>query len=283
MNYMKDFEVNIMADSIADNGNRITTFSVKYPFVIHAEVMTHRVFSRNFSSFRAIPSKKLVFDEPYIPYSGLVYKNTKGMQGKELVDMDMYYDFYNDVNSLYSFVKIFAKQYQSIHKQHVNRYLQPFSHMQGIITATELANFFNLRVSELAQPEIHLLAKLMKTEYELSEPTPLTLGGWHIPFILSEENKLDLTTKLKISSARCARISYLNHGNTEISHEKDIELADSLLNNMHMSPFEHCAMVGLNKYYSNIKGFISFRKFIEEGLPLSSELILHKWINSDLC
>ena len=45
----------IIADSVAPNGERLTTFELSYPRICHSELMTHRVFSRNASSSRAIP------------------------------------------------------------------------------------------------------------------------------------------------------------------------------------------------------------------------------------
>ncbi len=53
-------QVKIIADSCSHEGKRITTFQLRYPRFIHSEVMTHRVFSRNASSSRAIPVIKLI-------------------------------------------------------------------------------------------------------------------------------------------------------------------------------------------------------------------------------
>jgi hypothetical protein len=44
-----------------------------------------------------------------------------------------------------------------------------------------------------------------------------------------------ISSKLKIATARCARLSYNNH-NGEIDYQKDIELHDRLLRDHHMSP-----------------------------------------------
>ena len=67
---MKKIEAKIITDSISPQGNRITTFLLTYPRFIHSELMTHRVFSRNSASSRAIPFEKMVKmieEDPFIP------------------------------------------------------------------------------------------------------------------------------------------------------------------------------------------------------------------------
>ena len=62
--------VKIIADSVAPSGKRLTTMLLRYPRFIHAELMTHRTFSRNASSSRAIPVKKIIADimaDPAMP------------------------------------------------------------------------------------------------------------------------------------------------------------------------------------------------------------------------
>ena len=51
-------EAKIIADSLSEAGKRIVTFELQYQRFIHGEVMTHRLFSRNAMSSRAIPVKK---------------------------------------------------------------------------------------------------------------------------------------------------------------------------------------------------------------------------------
>ncbi len=50
----------IIADSISPDDVRLTTFELEYPRFIHAEFMTHRLFSRNAASSRAIPVSKMI-------------------------------------------------------------------------------------------------------------------------------------------------------------------------------------------------------------------------------
>src|ERR1700676_2330664 len=77
----------IIADSISPEGIRLVTVQCRYPKFIHGEVMTHRVFSRNASSSRAIPVERLikdVLDDPVIPMHW--GKNQPGMQANEECD-----------------------------------------------------------------------------------------------------------------------------------------------------------------------------------------------------
>ena len=67
---MKKISAEIVADSVNEHGNRITTMLLTYPRFIHGEVLTHRMFSRNSASSRAIPFEKMykmVAEDPFIP------------------------------------------------------------------------------------------------------------------------------------------------------------------------------------------------------------------------
>ena len=79
-------DAKILADSISLAGHRLTTFEVCFPRIVLAEFNTHRVFSRNSASSRAIPVKKMlekVQKDPFVPsYWG---KNQKGMQAAEQI------------------------------------------------------------------------------------------------------------------------------------------------------------------------------------------------------
>ena len=67
---MNKIQAVIVADSVDTRGNRITSFLLTYPRFIHSELMTHRMFSRNSASSRAIPFEKMVKmieEDPFIP------------------------------------------------------------------------------------------------------------------------------------------------------------------------------------------------------------------------
>lgn len=60
----------IVADSINQQGDRLTSLLITFPRIILAEVNTHRSLSKNTSSSRAIPFRKMVEaiqSDPFIP------------------------------------------------------------------------------------------------------------------------------------------------------------------------------------------------------------------------
>jgi thymidylate synthase ThyX len=273
-------EASIVKDSISEHGYRITTVLAKYPRFIHSELMTHRVFSRNAASSRAIPTKKMlemVHEEPAMfEFYGL---NKPGMQSTEEMTKEQKFLFERWWDLLATTV---ADQVDEInqhfqdrwgvtpHKQMINRALEPWLHMQTLITATEWDNFFELRCHEDAQPEIKVLADSIRDAIDGSEPELIKYGQWHIPFIQPEEEKLRLEAKLKVSTARCARTSYAVHGTGKVSTvEEDIKLHDRLVGSepIHASPTEHQAQCMNNNYsYKNFKGWQQYRKYIESGI-----------------
>ena len=81
---VKQINAKIIADSKCPKGNRITTFVLTYPRIIHGELMTHRMFSRNAASSRAIPFNKMVKAIEEDPFTPIAWqKDHKGMQGSE--------------------------------------------------------------------------------------------------------------------------------------------------------------------------------------------------------
>lgn len=148
-----------------------------------------------------------------------------------------------------------------LHKQVANRLLEPYAWSHVILTATEFANFFNLRTDEGAQPEIKALANSMLIAYNESKPTKLSMGEWHLPYLRFEDYSLNLETQKALSVARCARVSYLNHDGTTPEIDKDLELHDRLLKYGHMSPFEHQATPN-SGWWGNFKGWKQYRKYI---------------------
>ena len=144
----------IVADSISEQGHRITTFVLTYPRIIHAEVMTHRLFSRNAASSRAIPFKKMmetVTNDPFVPIAW--QKDHKGMQGSKY-ETDPYYIEQNKHYWLKA-LEMSASSMNVINmtnkvtKQLCNRLLEPFQWYTCLVTVTELENFYNLRCPKL--------------------------------------------------------------------------------------------------------------------------------------
>ena len=232
-------EAKVVLDSISDAGARITTLQLKYPRFIHSEFLTHRVFSRNSSSSRAIPISKMIDQVRTDPAMPVEWgSNQPGMQaGEEVGDID-------GAELAWRFAAQEAANraetldHLGLHKQIVNRVLEPYQWMHTIVTATEWDNFFKLRDHAAAQPEIAALARSMRTAMQLSAPT---LRTEHLPYIKENEAQLPLATQHLISAARCARVSYLNHDGSNPDMQRDLELAIKLGQAGHMSPFEHQA------------------------------------------
>lgn len=274
----------IVCDSIGPNLVRLTTFVLTYPRMVHSEMMTHRMFSRNASSSRAIPVKKsiqMVMDNPVIPLA--FTKNKAGMQGGEALTGEQ------EVAALAAWLSArdaAVVQAQSlsdleVHKQYANRVLEPFSHITVVCTATDWNNFFALRCHEMAQPEIHALADAMYDLYIANTPTKRQEGDWHLPFVTPEDADESIRTylkaknlsvinddfALKMSVARCARVSYLNHDGKKPTLEQDLELYDRLVGSapLHASPAEHQAMAtnDANLRSGNFRGWVQYRKTLE--------------------
>ncbi len=155
-----------------------------------------------------------------------------------------------------------------LHKQLVNRILEPFAWITVIITATEWANFFTQRLHPDAQPEIRKIASLMWDACAQSAPLALEPGDWHTPLIQDDERGLDAAVRCKLSVARCARVSYLTHDGTR-DHGKDFELYERLLEggaNGHWSPFEHVAtpLADPRAMSGNFRGWQQYRKLFPD-------------------
>lgn len=267
-------EAKIILDSISENGKRITTFQLTFPRFILPEFNTHRVFSRNAASSRAIPTEKMlaiVIENPAMPIHW--GKNQKGMQASEELDfaekLAVKHLWLKARDNAVDVVRQML-QYEP-HKQTINRLLEPFMHIQVVCTATEWDNFYSLRAHKDAQPEIQALAHAMKDAQDKSVPKILRQGQWHIPYILDEEQTLPNAIKTKISTARCARVSYWYHDGKQPSIEQDLQLHDRLVGSkpIHASPTEHqaiCMNDGLS--YKNFVGWEQYRSFVENALTI---------------
>jgi thymidylate synthase ThyX len=266
-------KADIICDSLASSGVRLTTFVLTYPRFIHAEFMTHRVFSRNASSSRAIPVSKsiqMVRDNPVIPLA--FTRNQKGMQGGSALDGEAHDAAVAAwLEGRDRAVEIAEKLAGlEVHKQYANRVLEPFAHITVVVTATDWDNFFALRCHEAAQPEIHALADRMYGEYTRSLPCELEDGEWHLPFVDSleiEEESVEPrhgNVLMKKSVARCARVSYLNHDGLHPTLQQDLDLYGRLLGSapLHASPAEHQAMAcgDPSVRSGNFRGWIQYRK-----------------------
>lgn len=272
---MTTYACKIIEDSIGHHNRRLTTFQLTYPRYVHAELMTHRMFSRSAASSRAIPVNKLAQAALENMVQPIRWgKNQAGMQAAmedlSAEDLEAAKVIWENVaKTCAEAATNLAKL--GLHKQWANRMLEWFGTITVVVTATDYDNFFELRCHPDAQPEINHLANLMRLAYGLSKPRVLVNGEWHLPYVSGDERcyEKDSYTLAKISSARCARVSYLKHDGTAPSVSEDLALFDRLAGSRpaHLSPLEHAAECwGDANYYFNLCGFRSFRWHYEPKL-----------------
>lgn len=292
------FSAEILEDSLnPKSGGRVTTMLCTYPRSIHSELMTHRRFSRNSASSRAIPFKKMlerVRNNPYIPL--LPVKDKSGMQGTELFSPEDVTGFYSSIfcqkSSTLEFAEDLAKEHNP-HKQIINRYVEPFMWITVVVTSSYWENFFKQRVHQAAEPHMQFIAEKMYDAFKASQPKELEEGEYHLPFVGEEEKEeiekyatsheeytfqskkfpgqvFTVSSNLllpSVSVARCARVSYEKH-NVFKSLEDDLDLHEFLARNNHWSPFEHVAVCGTTHKNGNLApGFCQYRKMFstEDG------------------
>nr|DAH04173.1 MAG TPA: Hint (Hedgehog/Intein) domain C-terminal region [Caudoviricetes sp.] len=242
-------------------------------------IVVHNCFSRNASSSRAVPVEKTIqniLNEPWKPLH--VYKNCRGMQGKELVSDDEYDSFCEhwDDAKLQAIEVAHKMIKEGFHKQHINRILEPFTKIKVIVTATEWDNFFKLRLARDADPEIQDLAKAIKLSMDNAAEYIYVnaLCDCTLPYVnIDEIEAIEDRRMLKlISAARCARVSYLNHDGSAPDILKDLKLAKHLIESGHMTPFEHqCrGIFEGDAFYYNLRNFQSARYMLDHGINLSA-------------
>lgn len=266
--------VKILADSIHE-GHRMTTFQLTYWRPLLAEINTHCMLSKNAGSSRAKSFNKrcseIMQGNVFVP----MHWNTEqpGMTSgeefdditKEIIEDDIELIAMHTADALKKLnAKILERTGKEIHKQYLNRYLEPFISVDQVISGTEWDNFFKLRCAPDAQPEVRDVAMQMRELMQTNIPVETHI---HLPYITEEEKeKWTFEVCKQISVARCARVSYRTYeGN--ITMEKDIELCKRLGKNGHMSPFEHIAIAAQGKYYK-LNGWRSYRyelEFIDGG------------------
>lgn len=250
---MRDFvpSARVIADSIC-NDHRITTMEVKIHRFMLPEFMTHRAFSRNSASSRAIPAHKnmqRVADEPALP---LVWPSEKkGMQGgpplrtsEATAAREVWLSARDHaVQSVENLIDL------GVHKSVANRLLEPFLHHTILITATDWDDFYTQRLrpqngsEPLAQAEIVVAAEAMWRAQNNSTPEKLAVGHWHLPYISTTELAAMPTQQaVRVCVARCARVSYLTQNGVR-DPQQDLALYERLItaDPPHFSPLEHAA------------------------------------------
>lgn len=266
------YKVEIVLDSLHPNKrHRLTTFKIELWRPVLAEFNTHCMLSRNAPSSRAISVEKLIARIQKSPARPVVWgkRTGVGMQaGGVLTESeqkdaeDIWLDAMN-INIKYAekLMKL------GVHQGIANRLVEPFMKTTVLASATEWANFIYLRNDTLAQPEMRVIGQQIYDLLRNNEPTLLKYWEWHLPFVTGkpEFDLFPIEDKIKISIGKCCRVSYYNFDGTH-EPQKDIELADRIIESKHLSPAEHTARpLGLDENDNKVtkfKQFVQYRRFV---------------------
>lgn len=267
----------MILDSVSVLGHRLTTFKLRYPKMVHGDFMTHRVFSRNASSSRAIPNERLSVTTSEDLYVPKFRKNRAGMQPGDYLDEESQAKaasvWRGAAEQCMRAARTLALDY-NVHKQWTNRMIEWFGHINVIVSATSYKNFIALRTEvdedmwPMAQDEIYWQATGIRDLLTTSTPTLVHPGGWHLPYIRRSERPMYSDAQLlRISAARCASISY----ETVEGEPMDLPRAERIYaklvtaRRMHASPMEHQATpydMATQALQGNFTGWCQHRKML---------------------
>ena len=236
----------------------IRTYELLFPRIVLSELLTHRMFSRNGSSSRAIKwDDDAIVDNTNKPER--FGKDKPGMQddGKNHTTIINTDEFSGSSVQYWEYLTNQAIENAKVlkdagyHKQIYNRITEPYSTMKMIVTATDVDNFYKLRCHKDADPTIRVLADCMRAADHATDAITLKLENiTHIPFFTYKsdgnyrcgiDGKLytDNDAKL-ISISLCAQVSFRK---SDCTVKKARTILDKLTTNtpLHASPFEHVA------------------------------------------
>jgi thymidylate synthase ThyX len=245
--------------------SEIATLELCYPRFIHSEFMTHRHISRNARSSRAVPVQTLIAEVAANPVIPSFRENKKGMQpGEYLAEQGAARQLWLDV-AAFSANKAAELVHAKVHKQWANRLLEPFSKIHVVATASMFwwGSFLALRDHPAAQDEIQELAQEIESALVNSNPAKRNINQWHAPYLQPEDftpSSIPFRGPL-VSAARCARVSYKPFDQETASIDKDLALAQKLIESNHASPFEHVCTPGPTS--GNLPGWQQLRHILE--------------------
>lgn len=291
----------------AYSGKEIVTFEYEMPKCILAELNTHRLFSRNAQSSRAVPISKVIEGIRTDPVTPIYWgSNQAGMVAGEEIDTEVTccleggssYSLERDEAWVHTAEEVAdlmqAWEDAGYHKQIVNRIGEAFTFVRGVITATEFDNFFHLRIHPAADPFIQELARCMWEALQASEAEVLHEGEWHTPYyengcwgesepvkfyedgtpVLHQDSQgISLEWALKVSAAACAQVSFRK---LDLSDETVDRVYSRLVDEEtpHASCVEHQASPMKNPTYLDAVGWPSV--FDQEGVT-HIDKCLNKW------
>lgn len=276
----------IEATRCIETGAMIETFEMYFPRAILAEQNTHRVFSRNTGSSRAIPLKTMLRELIRTPFIPMFWgKNKSGMQSAETLPWfkaKMCSIAWN-IHRMMTFATVKFLSKMDLHKQWANRLLEPHTYIRQVVTSTTWDNYITLRHHGDAQPEIVALAYMAKqqlAEYrandyalyrKVSNTHRKNARHWHLPYI-TEAERIEFQHRplylAKLSAARCARTSYLTQEGITPNPDRELgtfkKLAES--DPIHASPLEHQGFAAKSRNYQsrNLTGFKQYREYFEK-------------------
>ena len=290
------------------NGSELITFTVTLPKFLLAQLNTHRVFSRNTESSRAIPTHRMiarVLEAPVEPPewfkgAGGMSPSPERLEGYKRILAAFLWRSHRAV----SVAVAKGMRWCGVPKEWANRPLDTHVFVRVLLTTTRegLEHFIQLRHDAAAQDFMQQLAIAMSQAYVASEPTYLDCGEWHTPFRRANPKAPLDHLEAVHQIARAARISYGTDFDAPLSDASAISLVYDKLaggEKLHASPFEHlaCAIppaserlcTTLNLHRNFPPSWVQYRALLESGRDLahgddpsiSREDIQHAWWSID--
>lgn len=256
------YDVRVILASVNPWAEKIATIVARYPRFIHSELMTHKDPSRNASSSRAIPFKTMLRITRKEMAAPLFWgANQPGMQAQEELTGFARWAavFLWHLTGHIVLSMAWLMSFTKVHKQIINRMIEPWTYINVQITCTNWS-WLDLRMDPAAQPEFQVLARSIQEALDNAFYQPLKVGEWHLPWVQNQQDEqgLPLSDKKLISSARSARLSYTPIGEVKRNFIKDLKLATGLLEQYHLSPFEHQATPKKGRH-ANFTGWLNQR------------------------
>jgi hypothetical protein len=255
------YDVRVILASIAPWDDKIATIVARYPRFIHSELMTHKDPSRNASSSRAIPFKTMLKITRKDMAAPIFWgANQPGMQAEaELTGFARWAAvFLWHLTGHIVLSMAWLMSFTKVHKQIINRMIEPWTYINVQITCTNWS-WLDLRMDPAAQPEFQALAWSIKEALDSADWQDLAVGQWHLPWVTRGDHKhQSLQHNKLISAARSARLSYTPVGEVKKNMGKDLKLATGLLEQYHLSPFEHQATPKKGRH-ANFTGWLNQR------------------------
>lgn len=290
------------AEAVPERGYRLTTMEVNMHRFVLAEFNTHRLFSRSSASSRAIPVEKQIARVKETPAYPIEWpceqpgmSGGAALEGRVLRDAWDLFETVHDstVEAIERYLKEHPEKSERLHKSLINRLMEPFMWHRVIVTSTYWENFRFQRVSKKAMPEMREAADAMMQALDASTPVELGPGEYHLPYIDDEtvvwaEHEMhrlgaqSIQEMLKeISTARCARVSYLTHDGRRDPSE-DLNLYRKLVERepgaeddpIHWAPLEHVASPMYNRDVitrGNFVGWQQFRHEVEQSMGVNTK------------